>query len=147
MSQSTEQHLEGRFEMTIDAKGRLFFPAKQREKLGGTQLHITRGLDDCLFAFTEAQWTGFKEKMAVLPFAKARQAERFFIGNSSHPEIDAQGRLTLHPALRQIAGLEKEITLVGLRERIEIWDTARWNAMNDALTGEGIDAMLQEMDF
>lgn len=139
--------LEGRFEMTLDAKGRLFFPAKQREKIEGSTLHITRGLDGCLFAFTDHQWQLFGDKMSTMPLARSKASERYFIGNSSTVEMDGQGRVTVDPRLRDFAGLEKEITLVGLRERMEIWDTARWNAFNDSLASEDIDAILQEMDF
>ena len=142
-----EGNLEGRFEMSLDAKGRLFFPAKQREKLVGNTLHITRGLDDCLFAFTDEQWEAFKERMRSLPVAKARQMERYFIGNSSSTEMDPQGRVTVDQNLRTFAGLTKEITLVGLLERMEIWDTARWNAMNDDLTADDVDSLLQEVNF
>lgn len=142
-----ETHLEGRFEMSLDAKGRLFFPAKQREKVGGSLLHITRGLDECLFAFTDEQWEGFKARMRNLPVAKARTMERYFIGNSSAVEMDAQGRVTVDQKLREFAGLNREITIVGLLERMEIWDTARWNAMNDQLTPDEMDSLLQEMEF
>lgn len=139
--------LEGRYEMTIDVKGRLFFPAKHREKIEGAVLHITRGLDDCLFAFTDSQWDAFLEKIGTLPISKARSTERFFVGNSCHSEMDEQGRIKIPPALRTVAGLEKDVTIVGLRERLEIWDTARWNAMNDALSGDEIAALLEDMNF
>ena len=139
--------LFGRYEMTIDAKGRLFFPAKQREKLEGSLLHVTRGLDDCLFAFTDSQWDSFLEKIGTLPITKARQTERYFVGNSFDAEMDEQGRIKIPPALRALAGLEKEVTIVGLRERLEIWDTARWNAMNDELSGDDIAAALEDMNF
>ena len=139
--------LEGRYEMTIDTKGRLFFPAKQREKIEGSALHITRGLDDCLFAFTDSQWDSFLEKIGTLPLTKARSTERFFVGNSTLAEMDEQGRIKMPPSLRTVAGLEKDVTIVGLRERLEIWDTARWNAMNDALSGDEIAALLEEMNF
>ena len=139
--------LFGRYEMTIDAKGRLFFPAKQREKLEGSLLHVTRGLDDCLFAFTDSQWDAFLEKIGTLPITKARSTERYFVGNSFDAEMDEQGRIKIPPALRTVAGLEKDVTIVGLRERLEIWDTARWNAMNDALSGDEIATLLEDMNF
>lgn len=145
MASSTR--LFGRYEMNIDAKGRLFFPAKQREKIEGNLLHITRGLDDCLFAFTDAQWDSFLEKIGTLPIAKARSMERYFVGNSNDAEMDEQGRIKIPVKLREIAGLEKEVTIVGLRERLEIWDTARWNAMNEELSGDEIAAMLEDMNF
>ncbi len=139
--------LFGRYEMNIDAKGRLFFPAKQREKIEGNILHITRGLDDCLFTFTDSQWDAFLEKMGELPIAKARTMERYFVGNSGDVEMDEQGRIKIPVKLRELAGLDREVTIVGLRERMEIWDTARWNAMNDQLSGDDIAAMLEDMNF
>ena len=108
---------------------------------------MTRGLDDCLFAFTDTQWDAFLEKIGTLPIAKARSMERYFVGNSNDAEMDEQGRIKIPAKLREIAGLEKEVTIVGLRERLEIWDTARWNAMNEELSGDEIAAMLEDMNF
>lgn len=138
---------EGRFDMSIDAKGRLFFPAKQREKLEGTTLHLTRGLDGCLFAYTDAQWEAFKEKVGDLPISKNRKGMRFLMGNSCEASLDGQGRISVTPQLREYAQLKKEVTLVGLLGRMEIWDTDRWNEMNDALTSDEIADMLEELNF
>ncbi len=139
--------LEGRFDMTIDAKGRLFFPAKQREKLEGTTLHLTRGLDGCLFAYTEAQWDAFKQKIAELPISKNRMSMRYLMGNSFEASLDGQGRISVAPKLREFAQLKKDVTLVGLLDRMEIWDTDLWNEMNDSLTSDDIAAMLEELNF
>ena len=144
---SVNSPLEGRFDMTIDAKGRLFFPAKQREKLEGMSLRITKGLDGCLFVYTEAQWEAVKQKFRELPSAKNRLNLRYLMGNSTEAPLDAQGRINVAAELRTFAGLKKNVTLVGLLDRMELWDTDRWNEMNDSLTSDDIAAMLEELNF
>jgi len=139
--------LEGRFDMTVDTKGRLFFPAKQREKLEGTTLHLTRGLDGCLFAYTDPQWEVFKEKIAALPISKNRMSIRYLMGNSCEASLDAQGRITIAPKLREFAQLKKDVVLVGLLDRMEIWDIDLWNSVNDALTSDDVAATLEELNF
>lgn len=139
--------LEGRFDMTVDAKGRLFFPAKQREKLEGATLHVTRGLDGCLFAYTDPQWEAFKEKIAALPVSKNRMSIRYLMGNSCEASLDAQGRITIAPKLREFAQLKKDVVIVGLLDRMEIWDSALWDEVNDSLTSDDIAATLEELGF
>lgn len=142
-----ESRFEGRYAVSMDAKGRLFFPAKQRDKLDGNLLHITRGLDGCLFAFTDEQWAAFKARMAGLPVNKSRGMDRYFVGNSATAEMDSQGRLTIDPELRNFVNLGKDLTIVGLQERIEIWNTEAWNKINDSLTDDQVDEMLQDVNF
>lgn len=145
---ASQTRLYGRYEMNIDAKGRLFFPAKQREKIEGNLLHVTKGFEDhCLLVFTESQWDAFIEKIGTLPSMKARDAEIYFIGNSKDVEMDEQGRIKVPGKLREKAGLEKEVTLVGLRSWMELWDTERWEERNDALSGNAIKSLLEEMNF
>ena len=137
----------GHFEHTVDAKGRLFLPAKQREKITSKVLYLTPGLDDCLFRFTEAQWDEFLGRLSTLPLTTARQAERFFVGNAFEAEIDGQGRISIPANLRKRAGIEKEVTVVGLRERLEFWDTGRWNKMDDGISSEQVEAVLSGLNF
>lgn len=137
----------GHFEHTVDAKGRLFLPAKQREKMTSKVLYLTPGLDDCLFGFTEAQWDEFLGRLSTLPLTTARQAERFFVGNAFEAEIDGQGRISIPANLRKRAGIEKEVTVVGLRERLEFWDTGRWNKMDDGISSEQVETVLSGLNF
>ena len=112
---------------SIDAKGRVIVPAKFREELGETFV-VTQGLDGCLFVFPNEEWKNFEEKLKTLPMANkdARKFVRFFLAGAALAEVDKQGRILLPAVLRQFAGLEKDVVLVGVGSRVEIWDKKRW---------------------
>ena len=113
---------------TIDAKGRIIVPAKFRESLGDN-IVVTKGLDNCLFVYTSEDWRKFEEKLRTLPLTNkdARKFTRFFLAGAAEMEIDKQGRILIPSVLREFAALEKDVVLVGVGSRIEIWDKARWN--------------------
>ena len=112
---------------SIDAKGRVIVPAKFREELGESFV-VTQGLDGCLFVFPNEEWKNFEEKLKTLPMANkdARKFVRFFLAGAALAEVDKQGRILLPAVLRQFAGLEKDVVLVGVGSRVEIWDKKRW---------------------
>ncbi len=112
---------------SIDAKGRVIVPAKFREELGETFV-VTQGLDGCLFVFPNEEWKNFEEKLKTLPMANkdARKFVRFFLAGAALAEVDKQGRILLPAVLREFAGLEKDVVLVGVGSRVEIWDKTRW---------------------
>ena len=112
---------------SIDAKGRVIVPAKFREELGETFV-VTQGLDGCLFVFPNEEWKNFEEKLKTLPMANkdARKFVRFFLAGAALAEVDKQGRILLPAVLRQFAGLEKDVVLVGVGSRVEIGDKKRW---------------------
>ena len=117
--------LMGEYNHTIDAKGRLIVPAKFREVLGD-EFVVTKGLDNCLFVYPNDEWQKFEEKLQTLPLTNknARQFTRFFLAGSV--EVDKHGRILLPSVLREFAGLEKDVVLVGVASRIEIWSKDRW---------------------
>ena len=123
----------GEYEHSLDAKGRLFLPAKFREQLGECFV-ITKGLDECLFIYTQAEWKLMEEKLHSLPLAKkeARAFVRFFFSGATELEADKQGRILLPQNLRTHASLEKEIVVVGVASRIEVWDKVKWQAYAEA---------------
>ena len=118
--------LMGEYNHTIDAKGRLIVPAKFREVLGD-EFVVTKGLDNCLFVYPNDEWQKFEEKLQTLPLTNknARQFTRFFLAGAASVEVDKQGRI-LPSVLREFAGLEKDVVLVGVASRIEIWSKDRW---------------------
>ena len=118
----------GEYSHTIDAKGRIIVPAKFRESLGDN-IVVTKGLDNCLFVYTSEDWRKFEEKLRTLPLTNkdARKFTRFFLAGAAEMEIDKQGRILIPSVLREFAALEKDVVLVGVGSRIEIWDKARWN--------------------
>ncbi|MBQ6814575.1 MAG: division/cell wall cluster transcriptional repressor MraZ [Lachnospiraceae bacterium] len=112
---------------SIDAKGRVIVPAKFRDGLGDSFV-VTKGLDGCLFAFPSEEWASFEEKLKSLPMANkdARKFVRFFLAGATLAEVDKQGRILLPSVLRESAALEKDVVLVGVGNRVEIWDKKRW---------------------
>lgn len=117
----------GEYNHTIDTKGRLIIPSKFRDELG-LEFVVTRGLDGCLFVFPATEWQAFELKLKSLPLTNknARQFSRFFVAGATPCELDKQGRILLPLALREFAGLEKDVVLTGMINRIEIWDKSKW---------------------
>ena len=117
----------GEYNHTIDAKGRLIIPAKFREVLGD-EFVVTKGMDGCLFVFDNSEWQVFAEKLRSLPMIdkEVRQFTRFFLAGAASVEVDKQGRILLPTVLREYAGLTKDVVLVGVLSRVEIWDKDRW---------------------
>ncbi len=117
----------GEYNHTIDVKGRLIIPAKFRETLGDKFI-VTKGLDGCLFVYPKSEWSLFEEKLKILPLINkdARQFTRFFLAGAAACEVDKQGRILLPQVLREFAKLEKEVVLVGVANRVEIWSKINW---------------------
>lgn len=117
----------GEYNHSIDAKGRVIVPAKFRESLGDTFV-VSQGLDGCLFVFPMEEWKQFEEKLKTLPMSdkQARKFVRFFLAGASEVETDKQGRVLLPSVLREFAGLNKDVVMVGVGARAEIWDKTRW---------------------
>ena len=138
--------MTGTYEHSIDAKGRLFIPAKLREKLGSA-FYVTISMDHCLSAYSLDIWTEIKKKFDELPLSKQRTVRMIFT-NASRCELDAQGRILLSQKLRNFAGLTKNVTVVGVSNHAEIWDTEKWNELeNEELTPENIAAAMEELGF
>jgi len=132
--------LIGEFEHSLDAKGRLIMPSKLREDIG-ERFVVTKGLDGCLFAFSLTEWTNFEEKLKTLPLSNknSREFTRFFLSGATECEIDKQGRFLIPNNLRQVANLEKEVIIIGVGTRIEIWNKDKWKSYsNDSISVEDI---------
>ena len=119
----------GEYNHTIDAKGRLIIPSKFRETLG-EEFVVTKGLDGCLFVYDNNEWKAFEEKLKSLPLTNkdARQFVRFFLAGAAMAQVDKQGRILVPAVLREFAGLEKDVVLVGVASRVEIWSQERWES-------------------
>ena len=105
--------MTGQYQHTIDAKGRLFIPAKLREELGDT-FYVTMGMDSCLSIYSDASWARFTEKFESLPYTKTK-AMRPLFANAAKCEPDAQGRIVLPQKLRAYAHLEKDVVVSAFR--------------------------------
>ena len=114
--------LMGEFHHNIDEKGRLIIPSKFRSELG-ERLIITKGLDKCLFVYSETEWNKVMQKVGSLQFTKknVRAFERTFIGGASIIEFDKQGRINITSPLVHYANIQKECVIIGVNERLEIW--------------------------
>lgn len=121
----------GEYSHTIDAKGRLIIPARFREGLGDKFI-VTKGLDNCLFVYPLDEWSALEEKLKSLPFtrADARAFVRFFFSGANECELDKQGRILIPANLREYAQLSKEVVVLGVSSRVEIWSKERWDKYN-----------------
>ena len=120
--------LMGEFHHNIDEKGRLIIPSKFRSELG-ERLIITKGLDKCLFVYSETEWNKVMQKVGSLQFTKknVRAFERTFIGGASIIEFDKQGRINITSPLVHYANIDKECVIIGVNERLEIWSLEEFN--------------------
>ena len=135
----------GEYSHTIDTKGRLIIPSRFRKELGETFV-VTKGLDGCLFVFSDEEWKAFEIKLKSLPLTNknARQFARFFVAGATPCELDKQGRILLPATLREFAGLEKDVVLTGMLNRIEIWSKDKWNE-NNSLDDVAMDEIAEQM--
>ena len=127
----------GEYEHTIDRKGRLIVPAKFRQALKEQDvksLFLTRGLDGCLFLFTEAEWRMAEARFKQISFTKAegRKFNRMFFSGAAEVAIDGLGRLLIPKTLKEFAQIEQDVVIVGVSNRIEIWSKEKWQAFYEA---------------
>ena len=138
--------MTGTYEHSIDAKGRLFIPAKLREELGVT-FYLAMGVDECLAISPQEPWNRFTEKFASLPMSQSA-AMRPLFANASKCELDSQGRIVIPQKLRKYAGLEKDAVIIGVNDRAEIWSAETWNAREEEeMTPEKMKACLAALGF
>ena len=136
--------MTGQYAHNIDAKGRLFIPARLREELGQT-FHVTIGMDHCLSIYSNESWDAFMDKLRDLPYSKAK-ALRVLSANAVDCEPDAQGRILIPAKLLEYAGLQKEVVVIGSFDRAEIWNAERW-AREEAMALESgsLEQAMEEM--
>lgn len=122
--------LIGEYRHNIDDKGRITIPSKFREEIG-MKFVVTRGLDGCLFVYSIDEWNKIVSKLQTLPFTKkdARTFMRFFLSGATVCEFDKQGRINLTNSLILYAGIQKECTIIGVNDRLEIWASEKLDAI------------------
>ncbi len=118
----------GEYHHNLDAKGRLIIPVRFREGLG-TEFTVTRALDGCLAMYASTEWQALEAKLTALPMTneKARSLKRFLLGSATTCELDKQGRILISQVLREKASLDKDITLLGVGDHVEIWNSDKYN--------------------
>lgn len=139
--------LMGEFEHNIDAKGRLFMPAKLRESLG-KHFVVTKGVDGCLDVYPLTEWEKLKNSFAqkMMPKQKERDVSRFIFGGAVEAEPDKQGRILLPVNLRSYAKLDVTALIVGVGAKAEIWDVKRYADYNAKVEKDVVE-LVEELDF
>jgi len=136
----------GIYQHNLDAKGRLFIPAKLREELGEV-FFVTLSMEHCLTAYSSESWEAFMDKIRAMPRTKQIKMRPMF-SHAAKCELDAQGRILLPQALRDFAGLTKNVAVVGNGECAEFWDADEWASIDSAETSpENIADVFRELDF
>ncbi|MFW6035118.1 MAG: division/cell wall cluster transcriptional repressor MraZ [Halothermotrichaceae bacterium] len=138
----------GEYQHNMDSKGRVIIPAKLREELS-EKFVATRGLDNCLFVYPMHEWSILEKKLTSLPITSknARTFVRFFFSGATECELDKQGRVSIPSNLREYSDLKKEVVIIGLANRIELWAKERWdNYLDEAEDSyEDIAAAMEEL--
>jgi len=136
----------GGFLHSIDDKGRLIIPLKFRTLLG-EKFVITKGLDRCLWVFSQEAFRKLDERLNQQPLLdlNALRLHRFFCAEAMDSSADSQGRVALPPNLRDYAGIDKDILIVGAGNRLEIWSKDRWDEITASLTPEVISESAKQV--
>jgi len=136
----------GEYMHTVDAKGRLFIPAKLREELGSV-FYVTVSSEECLWAYSSESWDRLMDKLKEMPYSKQKRMRPLF-ANAARCELDAQGRINLPQTLREFAELKKDVAIVGSGSHAEIWDADKWaQVVAQEATPENIAAVMEEFEF
>ena len=122
----------GEYQHSLDEKGRLIVPAKFREDLG-EKFIITRGLDNCLYVYPLIQWKQLEEKIKELPTSHSdtRAFVRMFFSGAVEAELDKQGRVVVPQHLREHARIDKDVYVIGISTKVEIWSKESWENYSD----------------
>lgn len=121
----------GEYSHSLDEKNRFVLPSRFRQKIEREKIkkfYLTRGLEECLFMFAEKDWLKIEEKFSSLSFTKlkARFFNRLYFSGAYETGIDSQGRILIPDYLKEYAHIDKEIVIIGVSDRIEIWDKLHW---------------------
>ncbi len=126
----------GEYQHTLDAKGRLSLPAKFRNQMTGS-IVVVKGLEGCLYVFPSEDYESFLRQLTERGDfdPKFRQVRRFFTAGAKEDELDTAGRIGIPANLRDYAQLERDVTVIGNGDRVELWDATAWSAYNGETEG------------
>jgi MraZ protein len=132
--------LLGEHEHALDEKNRLTLPARLREQLG-ERLVVSRGLDGCLYVYAAAEWQKLADRVGSLdPLSgEARMMQRFFFASAVDVGLDKQGRFVIPTNLLESAGIDREVTVAGIYDHLEIWNRATWREQRQTVEGSAED--------
>ena len=137
--------LIGEYLHTLDGKKRISLPSKFRKEVG-RKVVITRGLDACLFMFSQKAWEKIAEKVSNLPVGQAdtRGMSRFLLAGAVETDVDSAGRILIPDFLKEFAGLKSRVILAGVSDRVEIWNEKTWEEYKRRIE-KGADQMAQTL--
>ncbi len=143
--------------LNLDAKGRMSFPSRFRDRLNrfcDGEIVMTADPERCLLIYPLPEWEVIEDKLMALPTLNehARSLQRVYLGHASEAQLDGSGRVLLPPPLREFAGLERQVVLVGQGKRFELWDEQAWQARFDgwlaaAADKQGMPEDLQQLSL
>lgn len=133
--------LLGQFDYNLDAKGRVFIPAKLKESLGDTFV-LAKSMDPCIAIYSMEMWENYVSKLSALPEIKARGIRRFVFSTAIEASVDSQGRVLITQPLREYARLEKEVTIIGNCDHAEIWNAAKYQ---EYMANQQVDDMVEAL--
>lgn len=138
--------MTGTYEHNIDTKGRLAIPSKLRDELGSV-FYLAMGVDACLAIYPQSTWNRFTEKFASLPMSQSKKMRSLF-ANAARCELDSQGRIVIPQKLKKYAGIEKDVVIIGVHDRAEIWAAEKWAAEEEEeMTPEKMAQCMAELGF
>ena len=138
--------LIGEYQHSLDAKGRLFIPAKLRADLG-ERFVATKGFDCCVALYSMEEWKQIETKIRQLPISRAREIQRFLIASADEIVVDAQGRALIPQVLRNYAKLERDAVVIGVGNRAEIWQPELWQQECGNMVPEDIMDHVADLGF
>jgi MraZ protein len=139
--------LEGGAGLMLDGKGRVTVPARHREALRvlcEDQLTITKNPKRCLTIFPRPAWEAFRDRLLALPMSND-DWRRIYIGSASNVEIDGASRVLIAPELREWAAIERDVMLIGMGSRFELWDKSRHEAHEATVLAAGLPDVMRDM--
>ncbi|MBS1170713.1 MAG: mraZ [Burkholderiaceae bacterium] len=140
---------QGESAITLDAKGRMSIPARHRDALSlqcDGRLTLTKHPDGCLLLLPRPAWEVLRQQIMGWPMS-ARAWQRIFLGSACDVELDSAGRILISPELRVAAGLTREVTLLGMGSRFEIWDSAKYAESEAQAIATGMPEALRDFSF
>lgn len=137
--------LIGEYRHTLDTKKRISLPSKFRKEVG-KKIVITRGLDNCLFLYTEKEWKNISKQIGGLGMGQSgtRDFSRFILSGATEIEVDTAGRMLIPEHLIDFAAIKSKIVFAGVYTRIELWDEEAWDK-NISQVSKSVDAMAEQL--
>lgn len=136
----------GTYKHNLDPKNRIIMPAKFREELGEV-FYVTKGLSGCLLAMPSDQWEAFVNQISSRPVPEAEALQRFFCAGADAATPNSQGRFLIPDDLREYAGIEKEVTIVGTGKKVEIWSSEKWSEVSNADSMQNIAELMKNITY